>query len=685
MSLINELKRRNVFRVSLAYVVAAWLLLQLTDVLIQLLDLPEIIGKTIVALLIIGFPVALFLAWAFELTPDGIKREDEVDRSQSVTPGTGKKLNNAILVMMAMAIAYLLYDKFSAPIPVASPATELALEVAAQEAEEKERALGIAVLPFANMSADADNEYFAGGVHEEVLTHLSRIADLRVISRTSMLRIAETDLDVRAIGARLGVSHVLEGSVRRSNNRVRVTVQLIDAETDEHLWAENYDRTLTDIFAIQSDIALAIAGQLQTELSPQEVANIEEVPTQNAEAYDLYLQAIKENSIWRGADTFKPQIPLLERAIALDPDFLQARVMLVEAYGRLLWLGEDPGRIYSAKALELVNEIQKRWPDRSETRIAQGNYYYTVESDYQKALTEYRAAEAVFPNDQQLLLHISSSLKRLDRREEFLDYAQRIYELDPENSVVIGEYNMALAFNGRLLEALALTEKAVGKFPDDDYWEARLMTSRLYFLGDVEGFLAYGERLRAEDRWSEVDVDLSYFLYARGDTATALEHLDALLNDENYGWNDLQSDLTRTLILRWEGRNDEAGIFADRALDFVKTWVDSGRPFPSSRTKDWYMTSALVAAVAGDIDAVSTYRTRAAALPASEFVSESANTQINANITAFLGDAEGGWAIFLRSVTDIPGMTPQYLKVHPYYQHLYGDVPGFQAYIAQAK
>jgi len=480
------------------------------------------------------------------------------------------------------------------------------------------------------------------------------------------------------------VSHVLEGSVRRSNDRVRVTVQLIDAETDEHLWAENYDRTLTDIFAIQSDIALAIAGQLKTELSPEVVASIEEVPTQNAEAYDLYLQAIKEKSTWRGADTFNAMIPLLERAVALDPDFLQAQVMLVEAYGRLLWLGEDPERIYSAKALEMLTDIQRRWPDRVESRIAQGNYYYTVETDYQRALTEYRAAEEVFPNDPQVLLQVSSSLKRLDRNKEFLDYAQRNYELDPENSAVAGEYDLALTYTGLYEEALKISEKAREQFPDEDFWKVRLAVQRLNFYGDVDGFLEFGERMRAEGRWSEIGTDLSWFLYARGDTEAALEHLDARMSDE-YGWSEIYTDTTRALILQREGRNDEARVFADRALDFVNGWIGSGRPFPTNRAKGWYMDAAYVAAIAGDVEAVSRFRTLSSAQPTVELFYESVVTEINAKIIALLGDPESGWAILDPLMKRYKGKTPAYYKVHPYYQHLYGDVPGFQAFVAQAK
>jgi TolB-like protein len=612
LSFFEELKRRNVFRVSIAYVVAAWLLLQLTEVLTELLALPDVIGKAIVLFLIVGFPVAIFFAWAFELTPDGIKREHEVDRSQSAAPGTGKKLNNLILAMMAVVIAYLLYDKFSGQLP--DTESDQVIDVVTEVAEQEAVALGIAVLPFANMSANEENEYFAGGIHEEILTNLSRIADLRVISRTSMLRIAETDLDVRAIGQRLGVSHVLEGSVRRAGNRVRVTVQLIDAGSDEHLWAENYDRTLTDIFAIQSDIALAIAKQLKTELTPEALASIQEVPTENAEAYDFYLHARKEVGIWRGSESFEAAKPLLEQAVALDPDFLRAQVSLVATYGRLLWTGADPERIYGAKALELVTDIRRRWPDRVEGHLALGLYYYTVERNYERALAEFRLFEDVFPNDSEMLLGLAASLKRLNLTEEHLIYTRRLVQLDPERSVSVGELVNSLQGNGLIEEAMTVIDNSVKKFPEDTSWPLMAAGNRLFNFGDVNNYLAL------------------------------------------------------------------------RALDFVKTWIDAGRPFNTTTIRNWYTYAAYVAAVAGDIDAVIKYRQSAATAPEDEYFIETNTEFLDAQIDSLLGNPAQGWAR-ITSNEAIMGISisAEYAAVHPYYKHLFGDVPAFQQYIAQVK
>jgi len=683
LSIFEELKRRNVFRVSIAYVVAAWLLLQLTEVLTELLALPDVMGKAVVLFLVIGFPVAIFFAWAFELTPDGIKREHEVDRSQSVTPGTGKKLNNLILVMMAVAIVYLLYDKFSGQ--TADVDSTQVVEVATEVAEQEALALGIAVLPFANLSANEENAFFAGGIHEEILTNLSRIADLRVISRTSMLRIAETDLDIRAMGKRLGVSHILEGSVRRAGDRVRVTVQLIDAERDEHLWAENYDRTLTDIFAIQSDIALAIARQLKAELSPEALASIQEVPTDNTEAYDFYLQAREEASVWRGSEGFEAMKPLLEQAVALDPNFLRAQVSLVSTYGRLLWTGADPDRIYGAKALELVTDIRRRWPDRIEGHLALGYYYYTVERNYERALAEFRLFEEVFPNDLEMLQTLASSLKRLGRVEEHLRYTRRIVELDPERSASVGELVQGLRSNGQVEEILVTLDNAARKFPEDPKWPSQVALARLFYLGDVKGYLAFGEQLRKENRWDEGLSVLTWMLYGHGDVQAALEHIDASMGDE-YDWGDTGRDTDRVLILRMEGRENEAQIAADRALNFVKSWIDEGRPFQTTTTKFWYTLAAYIAAVAGDLEMVADYRQRAADADEDELFMAGRAVIIDAEIDALLGDATSGWAkVSVNEEMQIWYLTAEYAAVHPYYQYLFGDVPAYQEFISQAE
>ncbi len=245
--LFAELKRRNVFRVGLAYAIVAWLLVEVASVVLPTFKAPEWVMQVFTFLVILGFPLALIFAWAFELTPEGIKREAEVDRAESITHVTGRKLDFAIIGLLVIAVVYFAVDKF-----VLQGETEQASVV---------REKSIAVLPFENLSQDATNEPFTIGIHDDILTQISKISALKVISRTSVMEYSDTTKNLKTIGAELGVATVLEGGVQRAGDRVRINVQLIDAATDEHLWADTYDRRLTaaNIFAIQTEIATAIA------------------------------------------------------------------------------------------------------------------------------------------------------------------------------------------------------------------------------------------------------------------------------------------------------------------------------------------------------------------------------------------------------------------------------------------
>jgi TolB-like protein len=351
MSLFNELERRNVFRVGIAYLVVSWLVLQVADVMIDNIGAPDWLFSGILLVLGIGFPIVLVFAWAFELTPEGIKRESEVDRSESIAPQTGKKLNNTILVLMALAIAYLLFDKFSGnrPDSVSTPAADVAQSAAQPETEPAPDSppeisrQSIAVLPFDNRSARAEDEYFAEGIHDDLLTNLSRIGALKVISRTSVLRYRDTEQPIPEIARELGVATVMEGAVQRSGNQVRINVQLIDAATDEHLWAEIFDRELTaeNLFAIQSEISEAIAGALQATLSPAEQQRVNARPTENLAAYDAYLRG-RQLMATRNSEKLEEAIEEFRTAVTLDPQFALAWVGLADSFSLLSGYGSFP-------------------------------------------------------------------------------------------------------------------------------------------------------------------------------------------------------------------------------------------------------------------------------------------------------------------------------------------------------
>jgi TolB-like protein len=308
-----ELKRRNVYKVAVVYAIVAWLLIQIATQVFPFFEIPNWGVRLIVLVIVIGFPIALILAWAFELTPEGIKRTEDVAPNESITRRTGRKLDFLIIGVLLVVIGFFAYQRYGPSRRTAGPTAPLLDK-------------SIAVLPFENFSESKENEFFADGVQDDILTALSKVADLKVISRTSVMTYAAgSKRNLREIAKALGVSHILEGSVRRAGEKVRISAQLIDARRDAHLWADTYDRDLADVFAIQSDIAKTIAEQLRAKLSPTEKAGIEEPPTKDLAAYDLYTQAksleLAASSAALAKETLLDAISMLNQAIARNPDF----------------------------------------------------------------------------------------------------------------------------------------------------------------------------------------------------------------------------------------------------------------------------------------------------------------------------------------------------------------------------
>src|SRR6266436_4650199 len=327
---LTELKRRNVYKVAVVYAIVGWLVMQIAATVVPALHLSDAITSAVVLLVILGFPIALILAWAFELTPEGLKRTEDVDLSKSITHKTGRKLDFFIIGVLLAVVAILIFQRVHLKVPTP---TSLIPEKSIAELPAK----SIAVLPFQNLSKDEENAFFADGVQDEILTDLAKIADLKVISRTSVMQYkGGSTRNLPEIAQALKVAHVLEGSVQRSANRVRVSAQLIDARNDTHVWAEKYDRELADIFAIQSEIAQKIADQLQAKLSPKEKAAIEERPTKDLAAYDLYLRA-KELIYQSYVNPFSKEghfkaVQFLDQALGRDPAFLLAHCRLAYAH-----------------------------------------------------------------------------------------------------------------------------------------------------------------------------------------------------------------------------------------------------------------------------------------------------------------------------------------------------------------
>ncbi len=347
MSIFNELKRRNVFRVALFYAIVAWLILQVSDILIPLLQLPEWAGRFTFFVLLLGFPLVFFFSWAYEITPEGLKREKDVDRSQSITTKTGRKLDFIIIGLMAIAIAYFTVDKFV----LNQPADE---HIAAKP-QKTTSELSIAVLPFTNMTADKENEFFADGLSEELLNVLSQVQDLKVTGRTSSFFYKGKNEDLRKIGETLGVTNILEGSVRRQGDAVRITAQLVRAEDGFHLWSKTYERTLDDVFAIQDDISESVARALHIVLDDANRERMRAVGVRDVDAFIAYQKGLEISRLAHGTEeivpTLKRAVDVLDEAIALVPEFSAAYYLKSDYYAHFLM---DPGHSESEREEALV-------------------------------------------------------------------------------------------------------------------------------------------------------------------------------------------------------------------------------------------------------------------------------------------------------------------------------------------
>jgi TolB-like protein len=360
LSFFEELKRRNVVRVGIAYGVAAWVLLQVSDLVLTNIEAPSWVIKAMMLIVAIGLIAALIIAWAYELTPEGIRKEADVDRSQSVAPDTGKKLDRIIIGFLVVAVLYFVWESRFSENNYQEPDTAVA------ESEEVNKVINeaelfleptepsIAVLPFADMSPNKDQEYFSDGISEELLNLLVRVDGLKVASRTSSFAFKGSNLSLADIAADLKVDHVLEGSIRKADNRVRITAQLIDAATDRHLWSDTYDRELTDIFGIQDEIANAIVTALREELGMLENAEqiVVKADTENLNAYELYL---KGRALFIARDQLEESIRLLETAVELDPGFARAW----ESLGAVYFVAEAWG-ISDRDYLNLAQEVSRQ-------------------------------------------------------------------------------------------------------------------------------------------------------------------------------------------------------------------------------------------------------------------------------------------------------------------------------------
>ena len=483
MSFIKELKRRNVIRVGVAYAVAAWILIEITATTFPILKLPDWSVTLVTVLVLMGFPLALIFAWAFELTPEGLKLEKHVVRGESITHTTGRKLDFVIIAMLVVALGFFTYDKFvldpGRDAAEIEAAVQVAQEQVASAVERQDSAKTIAVLPFVNMSDDASNEYFSDGLSEELLNLLAKVPELRVAARTSSFSFKDQNLEIPVIAARLNVAHVLEGSVRKAGNQIRITVQLIKADDGFHLWSETYDRTLDNIFAIQDEIAAAVVDALKITLLGKEPKATET----NPEAYALYLQGRYFHN-QRTEEGNKQAETLLKQSLEIDPGFAPAWTALGNVYNDQAGLFGlrpiDEGYELARDAIQQALAIDPQYGP-AYAALAMVEMFY--DWDFTAAFEHQQQALALDPGDAAILQNTAALDNVLGRLDEAIDLQRQSIALDPLSPG--GHIGLGITLYGahRLEEAADSFQMAISLNPGRIFGH--------YFLGRV--LLAQGD------------------------------------------------------------------------------------------------------------------------------------------------------------------------------------------------
>ena len=540
----------------MAYAIVGWLLIEVSSVIAPALNLPDWAISLVVFFVILGFPLALILSWAYELTPDGMKKSHEVEAKESISQTTGRKLDFAIIGALVLALGFVVYN------------------YVLEDGEEPAGVLpnSVAVLPFENLSPDPDNAYFAAGMHEEILNQLVTLRNLSVISRTSVVRYADSGLSIPEIANELNVQTIMEGSVRYAGNRVRIAAQLIDAETDEHLWSDVYERDLTDVFGIQSDIAMNVANALAAEFSLEEQERIERIPTDSPEAYDLYVKA--------GQVGIEVGLAYLDQAIDLDPDFALAYVR--RGWYRSFGLVSDlrPGetladrRAQESSARQDLEKAVELDPDTGLAYAVLANIHVRnwrgaeAQSVYERALR-------LLPNDVSVLQSYVLFRGRTDHAEEAIGLATRAIELAPNEAEPLRVLAQAHEFAGNLDEASDAYRRVISMVPGDTRTQGNVARMELLLGHSVDAEKEYRlfEPLALNNRNSTQLANLAYG-YARleleDDAARALAEFDERAADRTLA--------SAAWIIASLARGDEqqALSWLNRAVEEREVWLGQG-------------------------------------------------------------------------------------------------------------
>ena len=583
MSFYEELKRRNVVKAAVLYVVASWLILHIADVLFDAMDLPSTWVRLVLAILILGFPLALIFSWVFEMTPEGLKREKDVDRSQFITSDTGRKVNILIIVMLALAIGAVVMDQLMGQVspfvligvvvllviaaialarlvPSATPAPIPAVPAVTPEAMETERAgdtpKAIAVLPFVNMSSDDEQDYFSDGLSEELLNLLTRIPELRVAARTSSFSYKNKDVKVAQIGEELNVDHVLEGSVRKSGNRLRITAQLIQAENGYHLWSETFDRTLDDVFVIQDEIAAKVVAQLKITL----LGAVLGVKETDPEAYSVFLLA-RHLGRQGSVQTLERSIELYEKALAIDPSYVAAMDGVASVYCDQADRGQRPIEEGYSLAREAARNTLVIEPEFAKGHARLGWIANRYDGDLVAAARHLDRALELDATDLDILEDAAALTASLGRMEEAIALQVYVLNRDPLNVRCHRSLGYSYILAGRPDDAIASFRTALAISPG--IIGVHQLTGVALLL-KTEPDAALAAIQQDEGSWRDIGLVMAYHALGRESESNAALAKAIEVSEQTAAYN-----IAFTLAFRGE---------ADRAFEWLDKAVQNRDP-----------------------------------------------------------------------------------------------------------
>jgi TolB-like protein/Tfp pilus assembly protein PilF len=658
----EEVKRRKVYRVAAAYIIAAGGIIQLASATFPAWELPSWVLRLVILLVLVGFPIALTLAWAFDITAQGIRATPD-----TAAPRTPRRRNMIMLIATGVIVS-------------AIAGFFLLPHISSARKIDK----SIAVLPFENLSDEKENAYFADGVQDDVLTNLSKISDLRVISRTSVMQYRDRPTNLREIGKALGVSNILEGSVRRSGNRVRMNVQLIDANTDEHIWAKDYDRDVTDVFAIQSDLAREIADALQATLSTAEKSQMTQKPTENGEAYLAFVEAKNLSCAYEDPAKLKQSEQLYQRAVELDPNFALA----IARYSQLeSWMARDTDRAPERreKARTLAERALELQPDLPEAHLARGYSYYWGDNNYGAALKEFEIAQRGLPNESEVYLAIGAIQRRQGKWAESTANLEKAASLNPKDTWPLQNltFNYAMqrnfdAANKTVDRALQINPQAVG------LWGLKVQLA----IAERGDFSVYDQafekvkslQLSSEERLKMVGEQANLLLFER--KYQQILQLAASSPDDSFAA--VPGSLAEKYFAIGIAQKGLGDIAASRTA-FVKT-KDLFEEQLKQKPEDPYLHVQLAKVLAwlGEKDAAIAEAQKATDLrPESKDAFDGPRiTEDVAQVYAILGDNTRAIELLDGLLSRPTGVTLQSLKINPAWDPIRND-PGFQALFAK--